>query len=219
MKLSKKIVSLAAATALVAGAGALTAAPAATAAGKATQGGKTIIDLKSSVAKALTSAGITITPTKPATFAKGIIGFPVTAFDLENAGTVDHSGAITFASKTNPTGVTGENPIFTMTGSNTATITVTALGNPVPLLDVKHVKMGNTTRKIDKSHKKKWVVKYTTVVRGDVHITNNQGVVDLLNSALSTTAFTADMGLGTLKTTLVETVPCSKPSNAGCKKA
>ncbi len=215
MKLSKKILSLAAATALVAGAGAMAATPA-TAAKAPKQSGKTILDIKKA-APALAAAGITITATKPATFAKGIIGFPVTSFDMETTDTINHSGSVTFASTANPAGITGENPVIAIDG-NSATITLTVLGNPVPLLDVKHVKSNKTKRKVVKG-KKSWSVKYTTVIRGDLHLTSSQPIVDLFNSGLGVSIFEAGMGLGTTKTTIVETVQCAKPNAKSCKKA
>ena len=211
MKLSKKIIGLAAATALVAGAGAMAATPA-TAAKAPKTSGKTILDIKKA-APALAAAGITITVDKPATFAKGIIGFPVTG----DADTINHSGSVTFASTANPAGITGENPVIAING-NTATITLSVLGNPVPLLDVKHVKANKTKRKVVKG-KKSWSVKYTTVIRGDLHLTSSQPIVDLFNSGLGVTIFEAGMGLGTTKTTIVETVQCAKPNAKSCKKA
>ena len=217
MRIATKIIGIAASAALVAGAGAISVVPAqAAAAPKVT--GKTIIDLKPAVAGALAAAGVGIRVTAPATFAtspKILIGFPVTG---ATATTVTHSGAVTFYSALNPAGVPGENPIITLGAGNTATITVSVGGTAVPLLDVKHVKTKSSSWKIDKSHKK-WVVKRTTSIGGDVHLTSSQGIVDLVNEALGVTVFKAGMGMGTTRVTVNETANCKSNTVKGCKVA
>ena len=217
MKLGTKIVSVAAGIALVAGAGLAATAPAqAKALPKTT--GKTIIDFKPEIAAALVGAGIGIKATAPATFVtspKVMLGFPVTG---ATGNGITHSGAVTFYSATNPTGVTGENPLITLNDDNTATVTLSVSGNPVPLLVIKHEKVKYSQWKIDKSHSK-WVVKRTVDLRGAVHLTSSQPIIDLLNTALGTKAFTADLGLGASNTKVTEVKTCKSNTVKGCKQS
>ncbi len=218
MKLGTKIVSAVAGVALVAGAGLAATTPANATHGKGLPKttGKTIIDFKPEIAAALVGAGIGIKATAPAEFVtspKVMLGFPVTGSTGDG---ITHSGAVTFYSAANPTGVTGENPLITLNDDKTATITLSVGGNPVPLLVVKHDKVKYTEWKIDKSHKK-WVVKRTVDLRGAVHLTSSQPIIDLLNGALGTTAFTADLGLGASNTKVTEVKTCKTNTVKGCK--
>ena len=220
MKLGTKIVSVAAGVALVAGAGLAATAPATAAPSKPLPktSGKTIIDFKPEIAAALVGAGIGIRATAPATFVtspKVMLGFPVTG---ATGNGITHSGAVTFYSAANPTGVTGENPIITLNDDKTATITLSVGGNPVPLLVVKHEKVKYSQWKIDKSHSK-WIVKRTVDLRGAVHLTSSQPIIDLLNGALGTTAFTADLGLGASNTKVTEVKTCKSNTTKGCKQS
>jgi hypothetical protein len=217
MNLSKKIISVAAGVALVAGAGLAASAPAQAKALPKT-GGKTIIDFKPEVVGALVAAGITIEATAPATFVtspKVMLGFPVTGATGDG---ITHSGSVTFKSTGNPAGIKGDNPVITLNDDNTATITVSVSGNPVPLLVVKHDKIKYSQWKIDKSHAK-WIVKRTVAIGGAVHLTASQPIVDLLNSALSVTVFKADMGLGSSRTTVSEVKTCKANTVKACKAA
>ena len=196
MNLGKKIISVAAGVALVAGAGLAASAPAQAKALPKT-GGKTIIDFKPEVVGALVAAGITIEATPPATFVtspKVMLGFPVTGATGDG---ITHSGSVTFKSTANPAGIKGDNPIMTLNDDNTATITVSVSGNPVPLL----------------------VVKRTVAIGGAVHLTSSQPIVDLLNSAWGTTVFTADLGLGASRTTVSEVKTCKANTVKSCKAA
>lgn len=218
MRITTKIISVAASVALVAGAGALAATPASAAKSLPKTSGKTILDLTPNVAAALTAAGIKISVVKPATLStspKVMVGFPVTGLD---GASITHSGGVTFTSTGNPTGITGSNPIITPGDDNTATISLTVLGTPVDLLYTKHDgwKYGKWTT--DKSHSK-WIIKRTVTVKGDLHLTSSSAVVDLLNSVLVTTVFTPDMGLGTTRTTVNEVRICKANTTASCKKA
>lgn len=213
MNLAKKLVSVAAGVALVAGVGLAASAPASAKPAPKT-GGKTIIDFKPEVAVALVGAGISIEPVSPATFStspKVILGFPVTGV---NGNGISHSGGVTFKSTGNPVGVTGENPQITLNDNKTATIAVSVGGNSVDLLTIKHDKVKYSKWKIDKSHKK-WVVKRTVAFGGPVHLA--PGVDGLLNQVLVTNVFTPDMGLGTTRTTVTEVKTCKKNSTKGCK--
>lgn len=217
MNLGKKLVSVAAGVALVAGAGLAASAPAqAKPLPKTT--GKTIIDFKPEIAAALVSAGIGIKATAPAEFVtspKVMLGFPVTG---ATGNGISHAGAVTFFSAANPGGVTGENPVITLNDDKTSTITLTVLGNPVPLLVVKHDKPKYTAWKVDKSHSK-WIIKRTLDLRGAVHLTSSQPIIDLLNGALGTTAFTADLGLGAANTKVTEIRTCKANTVKACKAA
>ena len=215
MNFGKKLVSVAAGVALVAGAGLAASAPAqAKPLPKTT--GKTIIDFKPEVAAALLGAGIGITPGAPATFVttpKIMLGFPVTG---ATGNGITHSGSVTFTSKANPTGVTGTNPVITLNDDNTATITVSVGGNPVDLLTIKHEKPKYTAWKIDKSHSK-WIVKRTLDLRGAVHLA--AGMDGLLNQVLGVTVFTPDLGLGAANTKVTEVKTCKSNTVKACKAA
>lgn len=217
MNFGKKLVSVAAGVALVAGVGMAATAPAqAKPKPLPKTSGKTIIDFKPEIAVALVTAGIGIKATAPAEFVttpKVMIGFPVTGVSGNG---ITHSGAVTFFSATNPTGITGENPIMTLNDDKTATITLSVGGNPVPLLVVKHDKLKYSKWSIDKSHAK-WIVKRTVDIGGPVHLTASQPIVDLLNGALGTTAFKADMGLGAANTKVTEIKTCKSNTVKGCK--
>ena len=217
MNFGKKLVSVAAGVALVAGAGLAASAPAQAKALPKT-GGKTIIDFKPEVVGALVAAGITIEATAPATFVtspKVMLGFPVTGATGDG---ITHSGSVTFKSTGNPAGIKGDNPVITLNDDNTATITVSVSGNPVPLLVVKHDKIKYSQWKIDKSHAK-WIVKRTVAIGGAVHLTASQPIVDLLNGALGVTVFKADMGLGSSRTTVSEVKTCKANTVKACKAA
>jgi len=213
MKLGKKIVSVVAGVALVAGAGAMAAAPAqAKPLPKTT--GKTTIDFKPEVVVEMVKAGISIEATAPATFVtspKVMLGFPVTG--AEGNG-ITHSGAVTFKSTANPVGVTGSNPVITLNDDKTSTVTVSVGGNPVPLLTIKHEKVKYSQWKIDKSHSK-WIVKRTLDLRGAVHLA--PGIDGVLNGALGVTIFTPDMGLGAANTKVTEVKTCKSNTVKGCK--
>jgi hypothetical protein len=217
MNFGKKLVSVAAGVALVAGAGLAASAPA-QAKPLPKTGGKTIIDFKPEIVGALVGAGISITAGSPATLAttpKVILGFPVTG---ASGNGITHSGSVTFASTANPAGIKGDNPVITLNDDNTATITVSVSGNPVPLLVVKHDKIKYSQWKIDKSHSK-WIVKRTVAIGGAVHLTSSQPIVDLLNSALGVTVFKADLGLGASRTTVSEVKTCKANTVKACKAA
>jgi hypothetical protein len=217
MKLGSKIISVAAAAALVAGAGAMAASPA-TAAHKKPFTGKTIIDFKPEVVVELVKAGIGIEATLPATFVttpKVMLGFPVTG--VKGNG-VSHSGSVTFKSTGNPAGVTGANPQVTLNDDKTASVSITVAGipDPVTVFTIKHNGVKYSQWKIDKSHTK-WVVKRTLALRGAVHLA--PGADGLLNAALVTKVFTPDMGLGASRTTITEIQNCKSNTVKGCKRS
>ncbi len=85
---------------LIAGAAAtllLAAAPAAQAAHDPLAGGTTTLKLDAAVAKALTGAGVRVSPVAPA---RGGVNFPITGGTLDSGnprGTIEHSGGLRFA--------------------------------------------------------------------------------------------------------------------------
>ncbi len=176
MKLTHKIVGLAAAAALVAGAG-LAAAPAATSAtpSKAATG-TTLISFKKELAPI--TAGIT--PVDPAKKSGNRLTFPVVDVTKNVIG---HSGGITIG------GVTVSNPKITIDNkAKTASITVDSPLGVIELFTVKHLKTYNKTK--------------TVVRQGDLHLTSNQQIVDTLNTLVGAAVFTADMGLGQIRITV-----------------
>lgn len=202
MNFTKKLVSVAAGVALVAGVG-LAAAPAQ--AKINTKQSATIISFKKDLVSALETQGIQITAQAPATWnpKKAEIRFPVTK--VTSAG-ISHSGGITFTKDGSPLTVT--NPfIATPAGATSYDVLVTSALGEIPLLVLKRLKPTSTC-KVDGSHKK-WIKKTTTRVQATVHLTSNATVIATLQSLLSP-AFTADLGLGAGRVTLVDDVNSSK---------
>ena len=177
MKLTHKIVGLAAATALVAGAG-LAAVPAATAAAPAKAAtGTTLISFDKKLAPIV--AGIV--PVAPAKKNKTNLTFPV-ADVTKNV--ITHTGGINLGE------VAASNPVITITGT-TASITMSIAGLPqaMEIFTIKNYKVTvNNKRMMER--------------RGFLHLTTNPLVVEALNSQLPQPVFVADMGLGQIRTTI-----------------
>ena len=174
MKLSKKLVGLAAAVALVA-APAVVAAPA-QAAPKAKVTGTTLISFKKQY------AGIVklITPIAPAKFIGSKMSFPVSG---AKGNVVNHGGGITVG------GVPATNPVITTNAkARTATITFVIGGNATELFTIKHWKS-----KADGKG---------TAWQGDLHLTTNATIVATLNQLLGIDSLTPGLGLGQIRTTL-----------------
>ena len=182
MNLTKKIVSLAAATALVAGAGAMAAAPAQA---KAKTSGTTLISLKADVAPLFAS----VVAVPPAKKDGSRITFPVTKV-VGNG--VEHSGALKVGNLevSDPIIVIGENKTASVT------VNVAALSTRVELFTLKNFKPGKPKKKGKTT---------TTVWTGFVHLTSNPVVVGDLNQEAGAEVFTADMGLGGIRTTIIVT--------------
>jgi hypothetical protein len=174
MNLGKKIVSVVAGVALVAGAGAIAAAPAQA---KPKTKGTTVISFDKSLAPVV--AGIVAVA--PAKISGTRLSFPVSKVAV-NA--VEHTGAI----KIGPTEVS--NPIIIIGEMNTASITVTSAAGSIELFTVKHFK-----KTVNKKTKQQ-------IWQGDLHLTTNQIVVDILNQSAGAAVFTPDMGLGQIRTTI-----------------
>lgn len=202
MNLAKKIVSVAAGVALVAGVG-MAAAPAN--AKINTKQSSTIISFKKDLISGLAAQGITIKAEAPATWnsAKAEIRFPVTKVTAEG---ISHSGGITFTKGGSPLTVT--NPyIATPTGATQFDVLVTSALGEIPLLVLKNPKPKSTC-KVDGAHSK-WVKKTTTRIQANVHLTSNATVISTLQSLLSP-ALTADLGMGAGRVTLVDDVNSKK---------
>ena len=198
MNLAKKLVSVAAGVALVAGVG-LAAAPAN--AKINTKQSSTIISFKKDLVTALEAQGIQITAQAPATWnsAKAEIRFPVTRV---TAAGISHSGGITFTKAGSPVSVT--NPfIATPAGATQYDVLVTSALGEIPLLVLKNPKP-RVTCKVDGAHSK-WIKKTTTRIQANVHLTSNATVISTLQSLLSP-ALTADLGMGAGRVTLVDDV-------------
>jgi len=232
MNLSKKIVSVAAGVALIAGAGAMAATPA-TASGKSGIGGTTIIEVPLALVGAAQAAGVTIAPIAPskAQATSDLVGvtFPITG--PADDGALFHRGGLSFASSNTDITLTATKPVIgwaTDGSSDDATIAVTVGGIPaghpfasangqsLPVFDVKGydrvIKKGKP-----KGKGKNWTRVDTITMTGPVTVTSNATVVDVLNGLLMAPGgklFTAGMDFGTLES--VETVTHKCKSKKAC---
>ena len=232
MNLSKKLVSVAAGVALIAGAGAMAATPA-TASGKSGIGGTTIIEVPLALVGAAQAAGVTIAPIAPskAQATSDLVGvtFPITG--PADDGALFHKGGLSFASSNTDITLTATKPIIGWASdgsSDDATIAVTVGGIPaghpfasangqsLPVFDVKGydrvIKKGKP-----KGKGKNWTRVDTITMTGPVTVTSNTTVVDVLNGLLMApggTLFTAGMDFGTLES--VETVTHKCKSKKAC---
>ena len=207
MNLAKKLVSVAAGVALVAGVG-LAAAPAS--AKLNTKQSATIISFKKDLISGLATQGIQITAEAPATWnsATAEIRFPVT--NVTSAG-ISHSGGITFTKDGVPTTVT--NPfISTTAGATELEVLVTSALGEIPLLVLKNLKPSETCKVTGK--KKKWLKKTTTRVQANVHLTSNPVVISVLQGL--SPAFTADLGMGAGRVTLIDDVNSKSSKKPKC---
>lgn len=173
MNLTKKIVSLAAAAALVAGAGAVAATPATA---KPKTKGVTVISFDKKLAPVV--AGIVAVA--PAKKSGTQLSFPVSKV-VGNG--VEHKGAI----KVGATEVS--NPIIVIGENDTASVTVTSAAGSIELFTIKNFKIRSDDKK-----KQVW--------QGFLHLTSNQLVVDILNQSAGAQVFSPDMGLGQIRTTI-----------------
>lgn len=234
MRITTKIIGVAASVALVAGAGALAAAPAG-ASGKSAIGGETVIAVPTALISAAGAAGVAVSPIAPAKAqaTMDVVGviFPVVGPATDGARF--HTGGLQFASSNTNITLTATNPTIgwaTSEGPDDATITVTvggipaghplasANGSKLPVFDVKGyemtIKKGKVTGK-----GKKWTRVDTITMTGPVTVTTNATVVGALNGLLmkpGTTLFTAGMPFGELDS--VETVTHRCKSKKLCSK-
>ena len=174
MNLTKKIVSLAAAAELVAGAGAVAATPATA---KPKTKGVTVISFDKKLAPVV--AGIVAVA--PAKKSGTQLSFPVSK--VQGNG-VEHKGAI----KVGATEVS--NPIIIInTETGGAVVNVTSAAGSIELFTIKNFKIRSDDKK-----KQVW--------QGFLHLTSNQLVVDILNQSAGAQVFSPDMGLGQIRTTI-----------------
>ncbi|MEY3733076.1 MAG: hypothetical protein RL347_435 [Actinomycetota bacterium] len=224
MNLGKKIVSVAAGVALVAGAGLATASPAV--AKKATIKGDTNILVPTAIIQAAGAAGIVISPIDPAkalaTMEVVDVQFPVANFVGD--GIIRHRGGLSLASDasgvtltfTNPSIQWGSGPgieagaqIFgTIGGVPDAAGGAQLNGNRAPLFDIKNAKVTSKKGKVAKDGKKGY--KRTDRVRivGDVSLVDNATVIGLVNQILATDIFVAGMPFGAADVETQVTIYC-----------
>ena len=210
MKLSKKIIGLAAATALVAGAGAMAATPATADSHQGfKQSGKTIISFKKELIAVLKAEGITVSVAGAATWnpAKAQVGFPVTGATDD---AITHSGTLVFTK--GETVINIEDPSVvtpTPVPETGLPVTATTALGVVPVMNLKHAKFKDNCSAKKNKKTKKWTKKTTTRVQTDVHLTSDPNVIGALQALLGP-AFTADLGLGQSRTTLVDSLVSKK---------
>ena len=225
MNLSRKIVSVAAAAALVAGAGLAAASPAA-ANKKPTIKGDTNILVPTALITAASEAGITVAPIDPAralaTMEIVDVQFPVVG--PVGDGILRHRGGLSFASAntgitltfTNPSIEWGTGPgieagaqiLGTIGGVPDAAGGAQLNGNRAPVFDVKNAKVTSKKGKIAKDGKKGFKRTDSVVITGDVSIVDNATVVGLLNQLMGTEIFMAGMPFGATAVDFKVTVYC-----------
>lgn len=174
MHISRKLVSIAAGVTLVAGVG-MAAAPAASA--KTKYSGTTEITLNQKVLQPFADA---IAIIRPATSIRRGVSFPVTGVSSPE---VFHRGALEVGD------IRVSNPVIVVGDNNTAIVTATSPLGQVELFTIKKFSIRSDTRK-------------QQVWKGNLHLTTNQTVVDLLNASGETDVFTPGMRMGAIKTTI-----------------
>jgi hypothetical protein len=224
MNVIRKLVSIAATAALVAGAGTI-AAPPASAKVKRTISGSTILNVPKALIGQAVAAGVTIAPIAPArpeaTTDNVAIDFPVTWPNAD--GILPHKGGLSFASSITEVKLTFSNPaIEYATGGgpvDTAVIAGTIggipegnplaslNGKPVQLLDVKNFKMKwNVSR--PKKVGKKYQKTLTQTMSGDVFVSSDGVIIGDVNALMGAPLLTAGMPFGDLKTKWSVNVTC-----------
>jgi len=222
MNLGKKLVSVAAGVALVAGAGAMAATPA-SASAKAKVGGTTVITVPLALVGAAGAAGVAIAPIAPsgadATTDSVGVTFPITG--PAEDGVLNHRGGLSFASSNTQITLTATKPKieWATSGGDTASITVEINGVPaaspfaalngtrIPIFTVNDFAMKGKWGKATKAGKA-WKQTYTSVMTGDVVIVDNQTVVDAVNGFMGAAIFTAGMDFGVLDSKSTTTHTC-----------
>lgn len=205
MKITRTIVGVAAAAALVAAGGVATISPAYA----YTMNGKTNVSLKKDTVAAFAKAGVTMKANLPAKRNGSKLMFPVQAFGYNYA---DMSGGLTLSGPSKATFV-ATNPEMSWRNKNGAIEFTTAIGR-IDLFKLGHVNK-DVQITFDKSHRI-WVRKTTTKVRATMNLTSDQSVINYINNRLGTSMFTAGLGMGRLLTTVVETVDCKVNDEQKC---
>ena len=216
MHMSSKIVGLAAAAALVAGAGALTAAPASAKPKTPTMTGSTGLTVPLGLVAGATEKGVTISPIEPAqvlaTMNTATLEFPVTY--RRGDGIIGHKGGLSFASSN--TGITIEliDPAITWgTGPSPvkrAQVTFTNVlnGTTVTFLDVRNVEITSKSGKPVKAGKSGWKRTDAGTFAGDAFIANNPVGVKVFNEAMDGEILTPGMAFGSIESSYSTTYYC-----------
>jgi hypothetical protein len=216
MHVGKKIVSIAAAAALVAGAGALTAAPASAKVKAPTVTGSTDLTVPLTVVTDAMAQGVTISPIAPAqvlaTMETATLEFPVRY--RRGDGIIGHRGGLSFASDntgitiglTNPdiTWGTGQFPVQRAQVSFTNKLN----GAIVTILDVRNIDITSKLGKPVKDGKSGWKRTDRVTFTGDAFIVNNPVAVKVFNEAMDAEIFTPGMAFGTIDSSSAITVYC-----------
>jgi len=175
MNLGKKIISVAAAAALVAGAGAMAATPAAA---KTKYSGSTVLTFDKKLAPIVSG----IVRIKPAKGKGARISFPVTG--VADGGAIIHKGGIGVGA------VEVSDPVIVIDEpNNSARILVTLAGGAIELFTVRNFKAKKSTAKME-------------LWQGALRLTSNEFVVEALNDAVGKPAFRPGMAMGKIKTTI-----------------
>lgn len=222
MSITKKVVSLAAAAALIAGAGAAVASPASAKVTRTASGG-TVIEVPVALVTGAAGAGVNITAIKPALaeVTSEVVGIAFPAQMPKTDGVLPHKGGLSFVSMKTGVTLTFTNPSidYPTSGGDTAVISgtiggipdgnplATLNGKPVALLDVKNF---TTEWKIGKVKKvgKKFQKVLTQTMSGDVFVSSNGLIIDGVNALMGAPLFTAGMAFGSLDTEWSVKVTC-----------
>ena len=233
MNLSKKIVSVAAAAALVAGAGAMAATPA-SAKSKAAIKGTTVLEVPLTTVGAAVQAGVTIAPIAPsrvqATSEVAAVTFPVSGPLMD--GMVHHRGGISLASANTGITLTATKPAieYATSGGDTATLTIeinivpvpprlassptpasspfAALnGTRVPFLTITDFEIAGKWGKATKAGKS-WRQTYTAEIAGKAGLVDNANIIGALNGFMGTTIFVAGLDFGDIVSEYTITNTC-----------
>ena len=214
MNFAKRVVSVAAAAALIAGVGTAVASPA-SAKIKRTVSGGTVIEVPLALVSGAGDAGVAITPIKPAAAeaTSEVVGIAFPAQMPKTDGVLPHRGGLSFASANTGVTLTFKNPSITYptSGGDTAVISgtiggipadnplATLNGKPVDLLDVKNFTVEWKIGKVKKVGKKYEKV-LTQTMSGDVLVSSNGLIIDGVNALMGAPLFTAGMPFGALDT-------------------
>jgi len=232
MKVSKKLVSLAAAAALVAGAGAIASTPA-SAAAKPKIKGTTTLSFPPAILEALAENQITFDVTNGGKVeVDGSTGFANATFPITGPvedGVIKHRGTLEIISGLTDVTLSVANPVITYAtdGSGTGSIGGVVNGLPSwtepfasvingtfrdPLFNLTNVKVTVKPGKVKKAGK---AFTRTDAVNltADVSYNSSQDSANLFNAALTKfpvgpAIFTVDMPLGTMSTKSMVTVTC-----------
>ena len=231
MNLSKKIISVAATAALVAGAGALAATPA-SAKSKAVIKGTTVLAVPLTTVGAAVQAGVTIAPIAPskveATSEVAAVTFPVSGPLMD--GMVHHRGGISLASANTGITLTATKPAieYATSGGDTATLTIEINGVPdsspfaalngtrVPFLTITDFEIAGKWGKAQKAGKA-WKQTYTAEIAGKAGLVDNANIIGALNGFMGTTIFVAGLDFGNIVSEYTITNNCKTKKDCSQK--